>query len=124
MGLMSRGPPRLAPSPNGRSVGSPAPKVFLRHHFQPVLARAGLRHMPFHDLRHSAATLLKEPDPTAGPPTKWIRSSRVLRAVGGPAGGRRLPGRRDPVGMQVAPKWQPDGRARRSWDVKPLIEQG
>jgi integrase len=33
---------------------------FLRHHFQPVLARAGLRHMPFHDLRHSAATLLKE----------------------------------------------------------------
>ncbi|MGH7747403.1 MAG: tyrosine-type recombinase/integrase, partial [Candidatus Dormibacteria bacterium] len=33
---------------------------FLRHHFQPALARAGLRHMPFHDLRHSAATLLKE----------------------------------------------------------------
>ncbi|HEV7465336.1 MAG TPA: tyrosine-type recombinase/integrase [Candidatus Dormibacteraeota bacterium] len=33
---------------------------FLRHHFQPVLTRAGLRHMPFHDLRHSAATLLKE----------------------------------------------------------------
>ena len=33
---------------------------FLRHHFQPVLARGGLRPMPFHDLRHSAATLLKE----------------------------------------------------------------
>ncbi len=33
---------------------------FLKHHFHPVLRAAGLPHMPFHDLRHSAATILKE----------------------------------------------------------------
>ncbi|MEA2670932.1 MAG: hypothetical protein QOG45_1152, partial [Chloroflexota bacterium] len=31
---------------------------FLKHHFHPVLRAAGLPHMPFHDLRHSAAAIL------------------------------------------------------------------
>jgi integrase len=33
---------------------------FLRHHFHPVLRAAGLAPMPFHDLRHSAATILRQ----------------------------------------------------------------
>jgi integrase len=33
---------------------------FLRHHFHPVLRAARLPRMPFHDLRHSAATILQE----------------------------------------------------------------
>jgi integrase len=40
-------------------VGRPVEKQnLLRRHFWPLLERAGLPHMRFHDLRHTAATLL------------------------------------------------------------------
>jgi len=40
-------------------VGKPLhPSNFLQRSFYPLLERAGLRRIRFHDLRHSAATLL------------------------------------------------------------------
>ncbi len=39
----------------GNPVGA---SLLLRHYFLPLLQRAGLPRMRFHDLRHSAATLL------------------------------------------------------------------
>ncbi|HET9052288.1 MAG TPA: tyrosine-type recombinase/integrase [Candidatus Dormibacteraeota bacterium] len=32
---------------------------FVKHHWHPVLKRSGLPHMTFHDVRHSAATILR-----------------------------------------------------------------
>jgi integrase len=54
-------PPSLFvfPSRRGQLLRSTS---FLHYHFHPVLDAAGLPRMPFHDLRHSAATLLKEMD--------------------------------------------------------------
>ena len=40
-------------------IGNPiGASLLLRHYFLPLLERAGLPRMRFHDLRHSAATLL------------------------------------------------------------------
>jgi integrase len=47
----------LFPSPTGGILPGPG---FLRRHFHPILDKAGLDPMPFHDLRHSAGTILKE----------------------------------------------------------------
>jgi integrase len=41
-----------------RELGHPISKNIIYRNFKPLLARAGLNDMRFHDLRHSAATLL------------------------------------------------------------------
>ncbi|HEX8859034.1 MAG TPA: site-specific integrase [Actinomycetes bacterium] len=41
-----------------RVGGATDPSKFLRRDHHPLLERAGLPHIRFHDLRHSAATLL------------------------------------------------------------------
>jgi integrase len=51
------GTPTLFPSARGSILSATS---FLLHHFHPVLRAAGLPQMPFHDLRHSAATILQE----------------------------------------------------------------
>ena len=47
--------PLLFPSPEG---GLMQGTRFLKNHFRPVLRKANLAQMPFHDLRHSVATML------------------------------------------------------------------
>jgi integrase len=46
---------RVFPNQVGRPI---EPGNLLKRHFYPLLERAGLPHLRFHDLRHSAATLL------------------------------------------------------------------
>ncbi|TMC49463.1 MAG: site-specific integrase [Chloroflexi bacterium] len=47
----------LFPSPTGAVLPGPD---FLKRYFRPITRKAGLPDMPFHDLRHSAGTILKE----------------------------------------------------------------
>jgi integrase len=54
---------KTAPDPNGlvftTAAGTPLHRSNLeRRHFFPALARAGVRRIRFHDLRHTCATLL------------------------------------------------------------------
>ena len=46
--------------PSARSEGPMLASTLLRQHFRPLLAKAGLPPMPFHDLRHTAATHVLE----------------------------------------------------------------
>jgi integrase len=46
--------------PSARGGGPMLASTLLRQHFRPLLAKAGLPSMPFHDLRHTAATHMLE----------------------------------------------------------------
>lgn len=58
--LARQSPPSVLVFPDPETGELISDSRFLRSHFHPILAKAGLPKMPFHDLRHSAATLLKE----------------------------------------------------------------
>jgi integrase len=69
--LAAQDPPSLLvfPSASGEPIRRDR---FLRSCFYPILRKAGLPQMPFHDLRHSAATMLMEMEVDAGTVSKML----------------------------------------------------
>jgi integrase len=59
IGITARAVQALSAMPPGKPDGlvfDVTPQALLRSHFYPLLIRAGLPRMPFHDLRHTAVT--------------------------------------------------------------------